>query len=634
MKMYSSTRYSSGKNFNYYKKPFHKTKGFYILLILVILVIIFILWSINRAEEEQEIIDQKFTDQESMPSLAAKVQMTEGSLELKSGDNDWVEITDNYQIVNGDRIRTAADSKAIIELPDKSLIRVAPNSQVLFSELGLADIVIEQEQGMAFHRVNDQSPTIYRVKNGTIEMTALGTAFNVKVEQDIAYLTVTESRVKVKIYQDEEIQSMRTIEEGIQATVNPSLDIDKIIKSDEISTSDLLSVDWYAWNLEQDQKNNFYTGIFEEATKLVITSPEQSTFTTDEDAVLIKGVTDPEAEIFIDGNELKNNDGNFEMNYKLGSGDNEITIVVKKDKNLNKKILNIKSTAAEKSITLDGKVDGQDAELSWTSEGLNEFKEFKVLLGKTKGVLTYPTSSMHVVGKDNKKDSWPGLEDGEYFFRICAYSEEDGCLAYSNQLNLTIGTEEDSNEALKKEGTINLNTSKSANSISLSWTTSNKMDTTDGFRTIIGQSDNPTYPGSSTHLIKNQTTDTWKSLNPGSYYFRVCLLDGDSCVVYSNSVSETIEAGTQATLILSGANETTSVTLNLIPQNVPSGSSYFYLMNKSANVQYPGLEYRKSAAASYTWTDLTPGETYYFRACVDDGGTCGSYSNEYSVTIK
>ena len=639
--MYSTAQYSGGKNNNYYKKPFIKTKGFYILVILGLIIVTFVSWSITRTENIQEEVDQKFTDQESVPSLAAKVTMAAGILELKSPESDWVEVTENYQITAGDKLRTKDDSKAIVELPDKSLIRLSTNAEVSFTELGLADIIIEQNRGTAAHRVNDKSPAIYRVKNGNTELTALGTAFNVKVEGHVTYLTVTENRVKVKVYKDDEIESMRTIQEGIQATVNPTLATDKIIKSEDVSAGDLLASSWYTWNLEQDEEKNFYTGLFAAATKLVITEPAQSEFTTDKEAVMIKGVTDPGADIFIEGNEVKNNNGNFELNYKLSTGDNEITITVKKDKNLNKKILNVKSTLEEeKTITLEGEVKDSVATLEWESAGLGDIESFKTLMGKTKGVLTYPTEDYDTRGKDTSKDVWKDLEDGEYSFRVCAYIEAQGCIAYSNQVNLVIGgdevaSDEPTDETTKeKTGTISLQTSKTNNTISLTWSTSDNMDTSDGFRTLLSQSADPTYPGASTHILKHYKTDTWTSLNPGTYYLRTCLLDGDSCVVYSNTTTEIIEVGSQATLILSGSTDLATVTLNIIPQNVPAGTKYIVMMNEKANVQFPAKEYRVTTSTSYAWTGLTPNTTYYFRACLKDGDTCGAYSNEYSTIIK
>ena len=642
MKMYSTAQYSGKKSKNYYKKPFIKTKGFYILIVLILIITSFVYWSITKTETGQTEVDQKFTDQEMIPSLAAKVISTTGNLELKSAESDWVEITENYQITASDRIRTKDETKTVIELPDKSLIRLDSNTEILFIELGLADIIIEQIQGIAFHRINDKSPAIYRVKNGKTELTALGTAFNVEIKQNSTSLTVTENRVKVKVYENDEIQSMRTIQEGIHAIINPSLDIDKIIKSEEISAADLLTNNWYAWNLEQDENNNLYTGLFAEATKLVITEPTQSTFTTEEDSVMIKGVTDPDADIFIEGNEVTNSNGSFELDYKLSTGDNEITITVKKDKNLNKKILNIKSTAEEKSISLNGELTELTANISWTTEGLDEFEKFKVLMGKTKGVLTYPTEMYNTVEKDIFKDTWEDLGSGDYFFRICAFTSDDGCLVYSNQIHLTIKEEDEPDDSEKdqedgpreKTGTLNLQTLKNKDSITLNWTTNEEMDITDGFVTLVSKNSTPTYPSISSKIVRNTKIDTWNNLDPGTYYMRVCLLDGDTCVVYSNITSTIIESNTQAVIILSGSLDTTTINLNITPQNVPTGSSYYILMSESANVQFPAQESKITTANSYSWTNLQPGKTYYFRACLKEGSGCGSYSNEYSASIK
>jgi len=483
MKMYSGTRYASGKNFNYYKKPFYQTKGFYILLGILILIAVFVAWSIKRTDTEDEKIDQKYSDETDTPILAAKISSLIGEAETMSPNSDWVELADNYQVKSGDSVRTNASSKVIIELPDESILRLNENSEVELTQIGLADIIINQKKGEVFHRVNDKSPAIYRVKHNDVELTALGTAFNVMIKDNLTYLTVTENKVKAKVYKDDNILNMRTIDEGTEATINPSLAVDKMIDSKTVNAADLMSSSWYNWNLEQNTAKGYYLGLFAKATKLIITEPAKSEFSTDQDAVLIKGVTEPEAEIFIDGKELKNNGGNFELNYMLGTDKvNEITITVKNDKNLNKKVLKVTSTKVAEEKTDETKTE----DVATTTETPEE-----------------------------------------------------------------------------------------------------KTDTPD--------------------------PAPIKPIEPAT----------DS------------SASTQGYILLSGSDEGTSATLNWLISDFTATNGVYVMMSNSANVLYPGREkVALSSGASYTWSNLTPGQKYYFRVCENLNNNCGRYSNEYSATIK
>jgi len=550
MKTYSGTRYASGRNFNYYKKPFYKTKGFYILLFIIVLIAVFVIWSIKRTDKSPENINQKYSDETNTPILSAKVATLSGKVEILTANSDWVELAENYQVKMGESVRTDAGAKVIIELPDQSLLRLNENSEIELTQIGLADIIINQKRGEVFHRVNDQSPAIYRVKNNNVELTALGTAFNVNISNGITYLTVTENKVKAKVYQNEDILNMRTIDEATEATINPSLAVDKMIDSKTINAGDLMSSGWYNWNLEQDTAKNFYLGIFAKATKLDITEPENSEFSTDKDAVLIKGVTDPAAEIFIDGKELDNNNGNFELNYKLGAKVNEITITVKKDKNINKKVLKITSTKVPDEIKLEGSVKDNNINLSWTTTELKDISSLKILMNKKAGTITYPAEQEHSLKTDVLKDAWSKLEDGQYSFRLCAYVDKEGCKLYSNQITLTVGTKEPA-------------------------------------------SPEPAKPAA------------------------------DS------------SASTQGYILLSGADEGNSATLNWLISDFTATQGVFVILSNNSNVLFPGKEkIALASGTSYTWGNLLSGQTYYFRVCENLNNKCGRYSNEFSATIK
>ena len=626
-KYYGSQNFS--KRGNYYKKPFRKTKGFYILTGLILLLFIFIFWSIRQVDPEQT-DDQKFTDQNNIPILAAKVTFVEGTLELKSPDSNWQEVGENFQIQSGDNVRTANSAKAIIELPDKSLIRLSGNAELNFIELGMADIKIEQISGTAFHRVNDDSTAIYKVINGNTEMLALGTGFNILASNNLTYLTVTESKVKVKVYDGDSIVNMRTIDQSTKATINETLSSEEMIETKDVSIANLIEDDWYAWNLDQDRENDFFLGMFEAAIKLVITEPANSETSVDSNEITIKGVTDPGAEIFMAGKELDNNDGQFETTYLLGSGENEIEIIVKKDKNQNKKTLLITSTKEKESIDLTGNISDSSVELSWIAENLEEVKEFKILKGETQEP-TYPEAPYHTVGLKTAKDTWQDLTSGNYFFRICALSSEDKCIAYSNTYSAEIaGTD-------IPEGEIKLTALADGDNVELNWTVSSSLDSSEGFKSIISQSENPVYPGNSYHdLNSNSRNDEWQKLSTGTYNFRVCLISDGNCLIYSNNIN--IKATTVPSKIsLIGKVTDGQFKLTWDVAGLTAKDGFRTIIDDNENIVFPGDDHHLILSADQrtdTWSDLEAGKDYYFRVCENLNNACGIYSNKITLTSK
>jgi len=630
MYKYAQSTYSR-KNKSYYKKPFRKTKGFYILLALIILIFIFIFWSIKNTENETS-SQPKYSDQTGLPSMSGKLSFINGEVEIKKTEQEWQKVSENFQVETGDRLKTGQDSRAIIELPDQSIIRVKENSELEFNELGMADIIIEQKSGTCFHRVNNQSTAIYRVKNGETELTALGTGFNVFTSSKLTYLTVTEGRVKTKIYNGDSIANMRTVESGTRAELNPGLSVEKSIQTKSVKSDELLQDEWYSWNLEKDQNKNYFSGIFEKALKLIITEPEKTEIDTEKEKITISGSTDPLAEIFMAGQELENNNGVFNTDYLLGTGENEITITVKKGQNQNKKTLTVNCTKKEQKIKLSGEtLDNNQVKLSWEANQLNDFVEFKVLKG-TKENPTYPEAPYHSLDSDLNGDQWGNLENKDYYFRICALSENNTCVAYSNNFLASF-----SNDPI--DGKITLNASLDNDQVSLKWSLSSGLDDSNGLKTLISQISNPTYPQSTYHsLDSGERQDDWTNLDPGTYYFRVCLIKNNECQIYSNEQTVTLEEQKeQPKITLSVNSHNGNVTLLWSASDLPPGDGYKILKSNNPGVSCSASENKiidSHTQYAYTWQNLSIGQTYYFKICQNQSGQCSTCSQEIPVAVK
>lgn len=640
MKVYSS--YNANHNKNYYKLPFYKSKKFYIVFLLIAAILIFIFWSITKQPAEQtEEIDLGIADEQTEANLLAQVTQITGSLFLLDDQQNQTALSAHENLQQGDVIKTAEDSKAIITLPDNSIIRLDADSQIKLSQFGLADIIIEHQQGQTFHRVNEDSAAIYRVTSEQTEMTALGTGFNVQTKSNKLYLTVTESNVKVKIYETNALESlvtMRTIEQGYEATINPKLEGADAIDSGEADVSDLLDDPWLVWNKEKDHQQDFNLGVFEKSIPIEITEPQQTEFETDEDTIIIKGATDPEAEIFIDGQETDNNDGQFEIEIELENGLNEIEITVLKGQNKNKKILLITSTKqADGELQLTASSDDNTVKLNWQLSEAEAPSGFRTLMSGTNDP-TYPDSTYHKISANTFTDSWSDLDSGDYYFRVCVYENME-CVLYSSTEKITINNREEET-TISDDASISLSGQISEQQAKLTWSADN-VQNAENFQVLINTSANPSYPSSSSHVLNiNDRSDTWKNLDSGTYHFRVCAFAQNQCLLYSNDLTlEIKEQQTQdqpTSISLSASCTDQVVNLSWQANNLSSNKGFYVLVSQSQNPSFPEAQFQLLTGneTSATWENLTFGQTYYFRICENTGSTCGTYSNQISIEIK
>ena len=604
-------------------------------MVAILLVIGFIYWSAGNDPEATPDGDPKLTDNGEIPMLSAEIIYSTGEVKIRSAEDSWRDAKNGDQLKYGHYLQTGDDSRAILQLPDDSILRLSSNAEIKISELSMADIAIEQKAGHVFHRVNGDSTAIYQVINGNTELTALGTAFNVLTSSELTYLTVTESKVKVKIYDGENITNMRTITSGEKATINPTLPQDQTIAVKETDSEELLEDEWFTWNLEKDREKEYYLGIFEVAVELTLLEPkldEDDPLTVDEDHVLIKGETDPEAQIFISGKELDNNNGEFQIDYLLSGGDNEIEIVVKVGKNQNRKTFIVKSTKEQTVLTLNGEVTEDNVvELNWETENLpDNFSGFKVVRSNAEDP-TYPDAPYHSIAQNLTQDEWEDLDNGNHFFRVCMFTAENKCLNYSNNLELEITGNEP-----EPDGTINLTYDKLADeTVNLNWSLSKDLNAVDGFKALISQHENPEYPGSSYHSISgNQRSDTWKKLTPGDYHFRICLLRDTECVLYSNDIAVTVEETVEKSLLLSGGSHFGKINLFWSPTNLDEANGWQVIMSQTAGVSYPGDDSRiinDFATQEFSWEGLEENTNYYFKVC--ENTTAGVCSNELAVKL-
>jgi len=92
----------------------------------------------QKGTEEQELLEQQKATEEQKEEAETKkatISYMRGDVEVLQPDGSWKKITSDTEIKKGDRIRTKADSYAIVAFSDGSRIYLGPNSSVNFSAL-------------------------------------------------------------------------------------------------------------------------------------------------------------------------------------------------------------------------------------------------------------------------------------------------------------------------------------------------------------------------------------------------------------------------------------------------------------------------------------------------------------------
>jgi len=330
----------------------------------------------------------------------------------------------------------------------------------------------------------------------------------------------------------------------------------------------------------------------------------------------------------------------FFVNYKMGDDIETASAVstipnsysINQDKNLSTEI---DPTYSDNSaITLNGTVSGNTIKLVWTLTNTNSPKGFKVVKS-TAANPVYPGNDYHYLSEsDNRSDTWSGLTNGTYHFRVCEYLG-GACGLYSNDLTLTI----DSSTANNPNASITLTKAISGQTVKLSWQLNN-LTSVMGYKVVKAEHINPVYPGDDYHYLSDAsaTTDTWNNLDNGTYHFRVCEYLGGVCGVYSNDVLVTISetTGNEGAISLTASVIRNTVYLNWTVSTLTIDQGFKVVAADHELPVYPGDTYHYYADSNIrndSWDNLITG-TYHFRVCQYLGGACGVYSNDVTITLS
>ena len=203
-----------------------------LLVVIVTLFVVFLIILFTRSVKEVG------------AEIGLSVTWTEGDV-LFSGNGEIWEMADNGTLLpNGYRLRTGKDSKAILNTPKGSYIRLDENTEIQVAQISKQDVLLVQNSGRTYHRVKMAQEDIYQVRALNHTIKAVGTAFDISTNRKANRINakILEGKLNVAINLGEiiEVQSIGTCSnEDFQfykvvrsaSNTNPSYPNDPVIAS-------------------------------------------------------------------------------------------------------------------------------------------------------------------------------------------------------------------------------------------------------------------------------------------------------------------------------------------------------------------------------------------------------------------
>lgn len=230
---------------NLYKKNKNKSIVTYVLIGVVVVLVVAIVWYFgfagrgDEAEEEAvnvENINGGFTDQE----VSADIDYMRGTIGLKSGDEAWKIIAEEVVLAEGDSLKTADASRAVVTVGSPAEMRMDGNTEVTFKSLQSEALEIEQARGSTYHN-GAQLLDSYLVAAPGAEIKPEGAAFAVVVDEESGEVTV------YAVSGDVEVNNA-TIAEGYKMTVEGGE-----TQGVEEITDEEYDSEWWTWNASRDE---------------------------------------------------------------------------------------------------------------------------------------------------------------------------------------------------------------------------------------------------------------------------------------------------------------------------------------------------------------------------------------------
>ncbi len=378
--------------------------------------------------------------------------LEKGTTFIKADINgDWQIAGNDYELKEGNQVKTEKDALATITFKNENVVRLSGNTEITLETVPKdkndINVTVKVTAGNIWSNVylaDDKTANFQvKTKNGIVKAT--GTIFNVSAISSLKTACYAlEDPIDVRVIKKNKEINPTKLKEGYTTLIYLKKLPKKTTKSLTIKKINRKTLDgyWFKWNLKKDQEYYDKIGCKDKVNKeapLYVYYPENGAKTTNE-STTIKGSTELDAKVTINGTEVKNNKGVFtkKVNLKMGKNVYEIVVTTTANKTVSKTITvtRVENTKPD-SISLTGSANSSGNHLSWGKSDDADFSFYKVLRSTTDSTPTYPTNNYVAVSnrESTAYTDYYVTKDVTYYYRI-AIVDKAGQVGYSNIISL------------------------------------------------------------------------------------------------------------------------------------------------------------------------------------------------------
>ena len=223
-----------------------------LLVIIAVLVVVFL-----------TMLFTKRGDKAVEPGLGLSISWTEGNILFSGNGEIWEVADDTTLLTSGYRIRTNKDSKAILQTPQGSIIRLSENTEINIAVVHDHEVLIVQNAGRTYHRVKMSEKDIYQVRALNHTIKAVGTAFDISTNRKANRINakILEGKLNLAINLGEIIE-VQSIGKGREITIDPKNESNMVSLAD--ISRDYVKSDWMSWNKQEDMKIGYTINVIED----------------------------------------------------------------------------------------------------------------------------------------------------------------------------------------------------------------------------------------------------------------------------------------------------------------------------------------------------------------------------------
>ncbi len=242
----------------YYKRKSNPFQWVIVVLIFMIVGALIYWFYINyfsKIELNKPVLEDNLNNAEIIETkiISGEISLLQGDVMVDIAVKGYEKAIDKAVLHQGDKIKTGENSLAVLGLDDGTKIRLAANTEIIVDKLDENNVVIKLLRGRIYNNITTAGQ--YQVVVLQAKITALGTKFEIIVNDETEYLAilVMENQVKVDIMDKDNILMSSRLDANEKALIDFKAAKKDLFKIDTFEQQILAKETWYKWNFDLDK---------------------------------------------------------------------------------------------------------------------------------------------------------------------------------------------------------------------------------------------------------------------------------------------------------------------------------------------------------------------------------------------